>query len=48
MELRFGDAPYGMFWYRGIVYSKFSDTQAVQVSTGRVVDFSSDEIITKY
>lgn len=48
MSMRFADAPYGMFWYRGIVYSKFSDTQAVQVSTGRVVDFSEDEIITKY
>lgn len=48
MSMRFADAPYGMFWYRGIVYSKFSDTQAVLITNGKVVDFSEDEIILKY
>ena len=38
----------GLFRYLGIVYSKISDTQAVLITTGKIVDFSPDEEVEEY
>ena len=35
----FKDVPYGLFRFRGLVYTKISDTQAVIITSGRIVDF---------
>lgn len=41
----FKDIPKGLFWYRGLVYSKFSETQAVLITMGEVKDFNPmDEV----
>ena len=44
----FKDVPYGLFRYRGIVYTKFNDTQAVMITSGKVVDFNPEEIVEHY
>jgi hypothetical protein len=37
----------GLFKWHELVYSKFNDTQAVLITSGRVVDFSPDEEVEK-
>lgn len=48
MQNYFKDIPNGLFWYRNMVYTKISDTQAVIITTGKIVDFTGEEIVLKY
>jgi hypothetical protein len=44
----FRDAPLGMFWYNGIVFTKINDNQAVMITSGKLKDFSPEETIYKW
>lgn len=41
--MEFGKAKKGLFKWHGVVYTKFSDTQAVMITSGKIVDFKPDE-----
>jgi hypothetical protein len=45
---KFKDVPNGLFRWKGIVYSKISDTQAVLITSGKTVDFSPDEEVEEF
>jgi len=46
--MKFSETPFGLFRYRGIVYSKISDTQAVLITMGKIVDFNPDDEVEAF
>ena len=46
--MKFKDVKMGLFRYHDIVYSKFSETQAVLSTMGKIVDFAPDEEVEEY
>jgi len=44
----FKDIPLGLFRYKGIVYTKISDTQAVLITNGKMVNFNAEDIVEQY
>lgn len=44
----FKDIPLGLFRFRGIVYTKISDTQAVLITSGKIIDFSPEDAVEKF
>ena len=48
MEMTFKELPNGMFRFRGIVYTKINETQGVQITTGRIVEFNPDDPVEKF
>lgn len=46
--MKFSETPLGLFRYRGIVYSKISDTQAVLITMGKIVDFNPDDEVEAF
>ena len=48
MQIYFKDIPRGLFRYKNMVYTKISDTQAVIITSGKIVDFTGEEIVLKY
>jgi ribosomal protein L14E/L6E/L27E len=48
MKLPFKDIKKGLFREKGIVYCKFSDTQAVLITSGKIVDFIPEQEVEEY
>jgi len=44
----FKDIEKGLFRYKGIVYTKIEDTQAVLITTGEVLIFNPEQEIELY
>lgn len=46
--MKFSEVKLGLFRYRGIVYTKISDTQAVLITSGKIVEFAPDTQVESY
>ena len=46
--MQFKDVLPGLFRYNGIVYTKISDTQAVLITSGKIVNFDPSDIVESY
>lgn len=44
----FKDIEKGLFRYRGLVYTKIEDTQAVLITTGEILIFNPEQSIEPY
>lgn len=48
IKMKFSEMKLGLFRYRGLVYSKISDTQAVLITMGKIVEFAPDDEVENY
>lgn len=46
--MQFKDVSLGLFRYKGIVYTKINDTQAVLITSGKMIDFLPEEVVETY
>jgi hypothetical protein len=46
--MKFSKIKNGLFRWKGLVYSKISDTQAVAITSGKIIDFSPDEEVEEW
>lgn len=46
--MKFKDIKLGLFRYQGIVYTKISDTQAVMIVSGQIIDFDAETLVLEY
>ena len=46
--MKFTEIPKGLFRYKGIVYCKIDENRAVLITSGEIINFSSEEIVDIY
>lgn len=46
--MQFKDVSLGLFRYNDIVYTKINDTQAVLITSGKIVNFNPTDIVEPY
>ena len=46
--MKFKDVQLGLFRFHGIVYTKINESQAVLITSGKIVDFNPEEEVESY
>lgn len=46
--MKFSEVPNGLFRFNGLVYTKISESQAVLITSGKVVDFALDDEVEMF
>jgi len=46
--MKFSEIPNGLFRFHGLVYTKINESQAVLITSGKIVDFNPEEEVESY
>lgn len=46
--MKFSEVPNGLFRFNGLVYTKISESQAVLITSGKIVDFAPDDEVEMF